>query len=92
MRFIYPAVIKELPDGRFHARFPDLEMCEAEGATLDLALREAKAAAWSWVDLEFTEEDPKLPPASDPEDLTLEEGEFVRNILIIYRVHEGWDE
>ena len=31
MRFIYPAVIKELPDGRFHARFPDLEMCEAEG-------------------------------------------------------------
>ena len=92
MRFVYPAVIKEREDGTFHAYFPDLSMCEAEGPTLMQVLREAKEAAYNWVDLELMEDDPRMPPSSDPEDIILKEGEFVRNILVIYRMHEGWDE
>ena len=29
MKFVYPGIIAELPDGSYHVRFPDLDMCEA---------------------------------------------------------------
>ena len=36
MTFTYPAVFTEKEDGTgYHAFFPDLEMCEADGADLD---------------------------------------------------------
>ena len=34
MNFVYPAIISKTDNG-YHARFPDLEMCEANGPTLD---------------------------------------------------------
>ena len=55
-------------------------------------IRNANAAAYDWIDLEMQEDEPDIPPASVAEDLTLSEGEFVRNILIIYRILDGWDE
>jgi predicted RNase H-like HicB family nuclease len=92
MRFIYPAVIEEKEDGSFHASFPDLTMCEADGSSMMEVLRNAVSAAHDWIDLELSEEDPVLPPATDKADLTLKENETVRDILVIYRMHEGWDE
>ena len=92
MRFIYPAVIRRKHDGTYHAVFPDLKMCEAEGNTPDDVIRNANAAAYDWIDLEMQEDDPQIPPASVAEDLTVGEDEFVRNILVIYRILDGWDE
>ena len=92
MRFIYPAVISRKEDGSFHAVFPDLDQCEADGDSENEVLRNANLAAHSWIDLEFGEDDPEFPPASDPEDIVTKEGEFVRNILVIYKVMDGWEE
>jgi len=92
MRFIYPAVISERTDGTYHASFPDLMMCEADGETLFEVQRNATQAAFDWIDLEMHEEDPDLPPASDKSEIVLKEGERVCDILVIYRMHEGWDE
>ena len=41
MKFIYPAVFRKQENGGYHAFFPDLECCEAEGETLD------RAGIWS---------------------------------------------
>ena len=92
MRFIYPVVAKEVEAGKWHAVFPDLAMCEAEGSSLDDVLRNANAAAYDWIALELQEEEPDLPAASHPDDIEVKEGEVVRNILVIYRFLEGWEE
>ena len=91
MKFIYPAVFRKNSDGKYHAFFPDLECCEATGDTLDDAIDNANEAASQWISLEL-EEDGELPRISDPEDLTLEEGDIVRNISVNIRFYEGWDE
>jgi predicted RNase H-like HicB family nuclease len=91
MNFVYPAIISKTDNG-YHARFPDLEMCEADGPTLDVCLDEARYAMEDWIRAEFEEEEPVMPFISDPEDIRLEEGEIVRNILVIYRFYDGWDE
>ena len=56
--------------------------------TLDLARHEME----DWIRAEFEEEEPEMPPISDPDDIELADGEFVRNILVIYRFYDGWDE
>ena len=92
MRFIYPVVISRKEDKTYHAVFPDLAMCEADGDSVDDVLRNANLAAYEWIDLEMHEDEPDIPPASVPEDIVLSEGEFVRSVLVIYRILEGWDE
>ncbi len=92
MRFVYPAVISQKDDKTYHAVFPDLALCEADGDSVDDVLRNANAAAYEWIDLEMHEDEPDIPAASVPEDIVLKEGEFVRSILVIYRILEGWDE
>ncbi len=92
MKFIYPVIVKQREDGVFHARFPDLAMCEAEGSSMMDVLRNATAAAHDWIALEMEEDEPDLPPATDPEDIHPAEGESVRQILVIYRFQDGWDE
>ena len=91
MNFIYPAILRKTDNG-WHARFPDLEMCEAEGTTIDETLDNARYEMENWIRAEFEEDDPVLPPISDPEDMDLAEGEEVRNILVVYRFYDGWDE
>ena len=91
MNFIYPAILKKTADG-YHARFPDLEMCEAKGPTIDETLDAARDAMEDWLRAEFEEDEPVLPPISDWEDIELEENEEVRNILVVYRFYDGWDE
>ncbi len=92
MRFIYPAIIKEKEDGTFEAHFPDLAMCEAAGETMMEVVRNATAAAHDWIELEMSEEEPDFPPATDAADLVLGDKETLTDILVIYRMHEGWDE
>lgn len=92
MKFIYPAIIRKTENGCYHAFFPDLEDCHAEGDTIDEAVENANAAAFDWLSLELSEEDCELPSISDESDMPLEEGDLVRNISVNIRFYEGWDE
>lgn len=92
MKFIYPAVFRKQENGGYHAFFPDLECCEAEGETLDDAIDNANEAAKNWITVELEEEDPVFPYVSDISDIETEEGDIVRNISVNIRFYEGWDE
>lgn len=92
MKFIYPAVFHKTASGSYEGYFPDLQNCYATGDTLDEALDNANEAAVEWISLELEEDFPELPNVSDPEDLTLKEDEFVRNISATIRFYDGWDE
>lgn len=91
MRFVYPAIFHKTEKGTYHGYFPDLACCEAGGETLEDAVDNANEAAVDWITLEL-EEDGILPDVTDPEDLTLQEGEIVRNIAVTIRLTDGWDE
>ena len=46
MTFVYPAIFTPHEDGKgYHALFPDLECCEADGGDLEDAVEEARYAA-----------------------------------------------
>ena len=91
MKFVYPALITKTENG-YHAEFPDLTMCCADGKDLDDTLRRARDAMYDWIDLELSEEEPELPAVSETTDVAAADGAFVRNIMINYRFHVGWDE
>lgn len=91
MKFIYPAVFHKTESGTYTGYFPDLEGCFAKGDTLDEALDDANAAASDWISIELEDNCP-LPSVSDIEDLTLQEGDIVRNISVTMRFFDGWDE
>ena len=92
MRFIYPAIVRPLKDGWFEATLPDLEGCTAKGFSIDDCMDEANAAALTWITLELEEDDPVLPPVSDPEDLDPGPDGFIRQVCITYRAFDGWEE
>ena len=92
MKFYYPVVIGKKDEGGWHASFPDLAMCEVDGTDEFDVLQNALDAAYSWIDLELQEKDPKLPSPSDPKDVKTAPGQEVRMILVNYRMTEGWDE
>ena len=92
MKFIYPAVFHQTSDGGYEGYFPDLECCYAKGDTLEDAIEDANAAACDWIMLELSEDDGVLPSVSDPADLSLGEGDIIRNISANIRFYEGWDE
>ncbi|MDD3251345.1 MAG: type II toxin-antitoxin system HicB family antitoxin [Lachnospiraceae bacterium] len=82
MTFTYPAVfIPHKEDKGYHAVFPDLECCEADGPDLEDAMDEAREAAYNWIMLEM-EEGGDLPAQTHHEDMELPEGSFVRKIMI----------
>ncbi len=92
MKFIYPAVVKKIEENRYYASFPDLKDCEAYGDSIDEVMDNANAAAYTWIETELDDEEGQLPPVSDKEDISLNEGEFVRNVCVTMRFFEGWDE
>lgn len=48
MTFTYPAVFTPHKDGKgYHAVFPDLECCEADGPDLEDAIEDARDAAYN---------------------------------------------
>lgn len=92
MKFIYPAVFRKTKEGTYQGFFPDLEGCVGNGDTLDDAIEKANEAAFDWISLELSEDEPNLPSISDEGDLDLQEGDVVRNISVNIRFYEGWDE
>ena len=49
MTFTYPAVFTPHKNGKgYHAFFPDLECCEADGPDLEDAIENARDAACNW--------------------------------------------
>ena len=92
MTFAYPAILHKTPQNTYTAVFPDLADCQAEGDTINECLDNAYDAMYNWLYIELTEFEGHLPPVSHAEDLTLDEGDFVRNISAIMRLTDGWDE
>ena len=87
MTFIYPAVFTPHNDDKgYHAAFPDLECCEADGPDLEDAIENAREAAYNWIMVELEEEECDLPFASHEDDIHLEEGQFVRRILVTIKL------
>ncbi len=91
MKFTYPAIIRKTADG-WHAVFPDLECCEADGDTIEEAVERANEAAYDWISLELSEDEGQLPGITDIRDMELKEGDVVRNICVNIRFTDGWDE
>ena len=84
MKFIYPAIFRQTEEGSYKGYFPDLEYCYGEGEFLEERILENLDP-----DRDFAL---RILMDSDLEDLTLEEGDIVRNISMNIRFYEGWDE
>ena len=91
MTFQYPAVFQETEDGKYTAYFPDLMMCTAKGDTIDECINDAIAECRAWIQTELLDT-LDLPPVSHLEDIVLKKNEHIRNIAVIGRLYEGWDE
>lgn len=87
MTFIYPAVFTPHKEGKgYHVEFPDLEGCRADGPDLEDAIENAKEAAYNWICVELEEEEPDFPEVSHEEDMELEEGSFVKQLMIVVKL------
>lgn len=83
MTFTYPAVFTEKEDGTgYHAFFPDLEMCEADGADLEDAIENARDAAQNWISVELEEFEGDLPFATHVDDIELAENQVAKQIMV----------
>ena len=83
MTFTYPAVFTPHEDGKgYHAVFPDLECCEADGPDLEDTIENARDAACNWITVEMDEFDSDLPFSTHVEDIALEEGQIVKMISV----------
>ena len=86
MTFTYPAVFTpHKEDKGFHAYFPDLECCEADGPDLEDAVENARDAARDWITVEL-EDTCDIPPCSHADDNELKEGEFVKFIMVTIKL------
>lgn len=86
MTFVYPAIFTpHKEDKGYHAVFPDLECCEADGPDLEDAVENARDAARDWLTVEL-EDTCEFPPASHVDDLELEEGAMVKQIMVIIKL------
>lgn len=86
MTFTYPAVFTpHKEDKGFHAYFPDLECCEADGPDLEDAVENARDAARDWITVEL-EDTCDIPPCSHADDIELKEREFVKFIMVTIKL------
>ena len=91
MRFTYPAVIHKESDRHYTGYFPDLEDCTFSGYSVDDAIDEAITAGANWIRVEL-EDEGLLPPVSDLDEIEAEDGDIIRDIALIIRLTDGWDE
>ena len=86
MTFTYPDVFTpHKEDKGFHAYFPDLECCEADGPDLEDAVENARDAARDWITVEL-EDTCDIPPCSHADDIELKEGKFVKFIMVTIKL------
>ena len=91
MTFVYPAVFTPNRErGGLDVSFPDLEMCTAYGRDFEEATDNAREAARNWIELEMEESD-TLPASTFPEDIPLEEGSEVHNIMVRIKLLPDYD-
>ena len=64
---------------------------DTDGPDLQDALENARAAAYDWVCVELEEDDPDMPEVTHEEDILLDEGSFVRQIMIIVKLLPDYD-
>ena len=87
MTFTYPAVFTpHKEDAGFHVEFPDLEYCVADGPDLEDAVENARYAAYNWLWVEFEEGTYDFPSQSHYDDITLEQGSFIKYIMVTVRL------
>lgn len=91
MKFSYPAVFRKVSENEYTGYFPDLEGCSFRASSLTEALQEAIDNGAEWIKLEL-EENGDLPAISEESDLNLREGDIFRQISMIIRLTDGWDE
>lgn len=92
MTFTYPAVLTPHEgDNGYHAYFPDLECCEADGPDLEDTLDNAREAALSWIMAELEDEDCDMPEVSHETDIPLPPGGFVRRIMVRVKLLPDYD-
>lgn len=83
MTFTYPAIFTPHKDNEgYHAEFPDLECCEADGADLEDAIENARDAAQNWISVELDEFDGDLPFSTHMDDIVLKEGQLAKQIMV----------
>lgn len=87
MTFTYPAVFTPHKDDKgYHVEFPDLQCCEADGPDLEDAVEHAREAAYNWLYLEVEEGTYEFPNQAHPEDIKLEEGAFLKYIMVTIKL------
>lgn len=52
---------------------------------------ERQSSAYDWVCVELEEDDPDMPEVTHEEDILLDEGSFVRQIMIIVKLLPDYD-
>ncbi len=83
MTFIYPAVFTPHENDKgYHAVFPDLECCEADGRDLEEAIENARDAALDWLTIEITEYEGDVPFSTAAEDIEIKDGELLKQIMV----------
>ena len=83
MAFTYPAIFTPHAAGiGYHAEFPDLECCEADGQDLEDAIENARDAANNWITVEMEEFDSDLPFSTHIGDIPVKEGQLVKMISV----------
>lgn len=92
MQFTYPAIFTPHEDGKgYHAEFPDLECCVADGDDLFTAVEEARIAAYNWITTEIEEFEGDLPFATHWQDIELKEGQQVKLISVMIKLVPDYD-
>ena len=87
MTFTYPAVFTPHQEDRgYHVKFPDLELCEADGPDLEDAVEHARDAAYNWLIVEVEEQTYEFPAQTHIEDIKLAAGEFVKYIMVTIKI------
>lgn len=91
MKIVYPAIFSKKEDGSgYEAYFPDLEGCRAEGAELEDAADQARAAATDWILVEM-EEGNDLPEVTHRDDLELKKDEVVKYLTMTIQLVPGYE-
>lgn len=81
MKYVYPAIFKQLESGKYFVKVPDLPGCVTEGNDLLDALDMAEDAIAMWLcDAEDNKE--VIPQASSIFDIKHEPGEFVNLMMV----------
>lgn len=87
MTFTYSAVFTpHKEDKGYHAVFPDLECCEADGPDLEDAVENAREAAYNWLLLEIEEGSYNFPAQTHIDDLSLGEDSFIKKIMVTIKL------